>query len=47
MVGQELRLRQRELLDAFAEAPDGVRLLELRVVVRPPRPTGAGRPGPV
>lgn len=31
---QELRLRQRELLDAFARSPDGERLLELRVVVR-------------
>ena len=34
-VGQELRLRQAELLDAFARVPDGVHLLELRVVVRP------------
>jgi predicted nucleic acid-binding Zn ribbon protein len=33
-VAQELRLRQRELLDAFERAPDGVRLVELRVVVR-------------
>jgi hypothetical protein len=33
-LAQELRLRQRELLDAFARLPDGVRLLELRVVVR-------------
>jgi predicted nucleic acid-binding Zn ribbon protein len=33
-VAQELRLRQHELLDAFARAPDGVKRLELRVVVR-------------
>ncbi len=37
IVAQELRLRQAELLAAFAQAPEGVRLLELRVVVRPPR----------
>lgn len=36
LIAQELRLRQVELLAAFAEARDGVRLLELRVVVRPP-----------
>lgn len=36
IVAQELRLRQAELLAAFARAPDGERLLELRVVVRPP-----------
>jgi hypothetical protein len=36
-VAQELRLRQAELLAAFGQAPEGVRLLELRVVVRPPR----------
>lgn len=34
VMAQELRLRQRELLDAFARAPDGARLVELRVVVR-------------
>jgi len=34
VLAQELRLRQRELLDAFAQAPDGVKRLELRVVVR-------------
>jgi hypothetical protein len=34
LVAQELRLRQAELLDAFARLPDGVRLIELRVVVR-------------
>lgn len=36
VIGQELRLRQAQLLAAFASAPDGERLLELRVVVRPP-----------
>jgi hypothetical protein len=34
MVAQELRLRGPALLKAFAAMPDGVRLLELRVVVR-------------
>ena len=34
-VAQELRLRAGELLRAFATAPDGARLVELRVVVRP------------
>jgi predicted nucleic acid-binding Zn ribbon protein len=33
---QELRLRAPELLDAFAIAPGGVRLLELKVIVRTP-----------
>jgi len=49
LIAQELRLRQAQLLAAFAEAPEGVRLLELRVVVRPPgassAPTGT-RGGP-
>ena len=36
LVAQELRLRQAELLAAFARLPDGAHLLELRVVVRPP-----------
>jgi hypothetical protein len=35
IVAQELHLRQIELLDAFARAPEGQRLLELRVVIRP------------
>ena len=35
-IALELRLRQAELLAAFAQAPEGVHLLELRVVVRPP-----------
>lgn len=33
-LAQELRLRQTDLLAAFARAPEGARLLELRVVVR-------------
>lgn len=41
VVAQELRLRQRELLDGFARAPDGQRLIELRIVVRP---AGGARP---
>jgi Dna[CI] antecedent DciA-like protein len=46
-IGLELRLRQAELLSAFAQVPEGVRLLELRVVVRPPRDTNppSGRSG--
>jgi hypothetical protein len=40
-VGQELRLQSAALLDAFAGAPGGQRLLELKVVVRPP---GSGAP---
>jgi Dna[CI] antecedent, DciA len=40
IVAQELRLRSSELLDAFASAPGGSRLPELRIVVR----TGASRP---
>ncbi len=36
VIAQELRLRQAELLDAFARIPDGAHLLELRVTVRPP-----------
>ena len=35
LAGQELRLRSSELLRAFAGVPEGVRLAELRVVVRP------------
>jgi hypothetical protein len=48
-IAQELRLRQGELLAAFAQVPEGVRMLELRVVVRPPTdsggPAGQGRSG--
>lgn len=36
VIGQELLLRQAELLAAFANMPDGAHLLELRVVIRPP-----------
>ena len=35
IVAQELRMRQLDLLAAFAQVPDGVRLIELRVVIRP------------
>jgi hypothetical protein len=45
VVGQELRLRSGELLRAFAELPDGQRLLELRVVVRPVQRGPDGRRG--
>ncbi len=41
IVAQELRMRQSELLPAFARAPGGSHLLELRVVIRPP--SGGGR----
>ena len=34
IVAQELRLRSASLLEAFAATPDGVRLLELRIVGR-------------
>lgn len=34
IVAQELRLRSAELLPAFARAPGGSRLRELRVVIR-------------
>lgn len=40
ITGQELRLNADVLLRAFASAPGGSRLRELRVVVRPPRPPG-------
>jgi hypothetical protein len=35
IVAQELRLRQADLLAAFAQAPDGQKVIELRVVMRP------------
>ncbi|MEO8626076.1 MAG: DciA family protein [Candidatus Limnocylindrales bacterium] len=46
-IALELRLRQAELLAAFAQTPEGVHLLELRIVVRPPRTDGtsSGRRG--
>ena len=34
IVAQELRLRSAELLEAFGRTPEGVRLIELRVVGR-------------
>jgi hypothetical protein len=43
LTGQELRLQAEALLAAFATAPGGSRLRELRVVVRPPR--GGESPG--
>ncbi len=49
LTAQELRLRSGILLDAFAAAPGGTRLRELRIVIRslprPGRPSGGtGRP---
>ncbi len=35
IVGQELRMRSPELLAAFAAAPGGIGIRELRVLVRP------------
>jgi hypothetical protein len=35
IVAQELRLRSANLLEAFAATPDGIRLVELRIVGRP------------
>ncbi len=40
IVAQELRLRAAELLDAYAAMPGGLRIRDLRVVVRSP---GDGR----
>ncbi|MEA2622421.1 MAG: Dna[CI] antecedent, DciA [Chloroflexota bacterium] len=42
LVAQELRLRSDELLAAFARAPGGIRLLELRPVVQRPASRGSG-----
>jgi hypothetical protein len=43
LTGQELRLHSAELLGAFAIAPGGARLRDLRVVIRRTRtPGGAG-----
>jgi hypothetical protein len=42
--GQELRLRSMELLDAFASAPGGQRLLELHVLVRGPGSGASPKP---
>jgi hypothetical protein len=48
LAAQELRLRSSELLHAFATAPEGVRLTELRVSIRPPGSPGShgGAAGP-
>jgi len=43
VVAQELRLRQAQLLEAFARLPDGDHLRELRVTVRPPGRTAGPR----
>jgi len=43
-MGQELRLRSAELLDAFASAPGGQRMLRLQVVVRGPRTGDSAKP---
>jgi hypothetical protein len=43
IVAQELRLRAASLLVAFAASPEGVRLLELRVVGRRFESPGEGR----
>lgn len=45
-IALELRLRQSELLAAFAQAPEGIHLIELRVVVRPPGPARGSRGTP-
>lgn len=45
IVAQELRLRQSELLAAFATSPEGIHLLELRVVLRPPTDRQGLAPG--
>lgn len=42
--GQELRLRSLELLEAFASAPGGQRLLELNVLVRGPGSGASAKP---
>jgi hypothetical protein len=49
ITAQELRLRSSQLLAAFARAPGGSRLLELRITIRPTHPGGAdgGFPSPV
>ncbi len=41
---QELRLHSAELLDAFASAPGGQRLLELQVIVRRPLSGDSAKP---
>jgi len=46
IVAQELYLRSDELLAAFASAPGGTRLLELRVSLRPRTQASPRRGGP-
>ena len=46
IVAQELHLRSDQLLAAFASAPGGTRLLELRVSLRPRTPAPPRRGGP-
>jgi hypothetical protein len=45
IVAQELRLRATDLLEAFAAAPGGRRLLDLRVQIRPGTPGSGPRGG--
>lgn len=45
IVAQELQLRQVELLTAFAGSPEGLHLLDLRVVLRPPVDRQGRSPG--
>ncbi len=47
IVAQELQLRQSELLTAFAGSPEGIHLLDLRVVLRPPTGRQGRTPGPL
>jgi len=49
ITAQELRLRSSQLLTAFAGAPGGSRLLELRITIRPAHQGSAngGFPPPV
>ena len=42
IVAQELRLRARQLVEAFRSAPAGGPVTELRVTVRGPRPSRGG-----
>ena len=47
IVAQELQLRQAELLTAFAGSPEGIHLLDLRVVLRPPTASARPSSGPL
>jgi hypothetical protein len=46
IAAQELRLRSTDLLRAFATSPDGLRLTELRVVIRRPGDDAGDNHGP-